>query len=127
MDNRTGFRRLGPAHLAEDARRTLGVALEPRPLADIPPPLVHSAFGAAVCAVTVVLRPDTLGLERSAIACACLAAFTGLAIAAYDRAVYPAQRRPALSTTALPVAAVASFATVLAGVSQLVIHGTTSP
>ncbi len=119
MDNRTGFRRRGPAFLADEARRALGVALEPRPLAEIPPPLVHTAFGVAVCAVAVLVRPEALGLARSAMASAALAVVTAVVLGAYDAAVYPRERRPGLDTLALPVAAVAAFATVLAGVSQL--------
>lgn len=119
MDNRTGFRHRGPAFLADQARQALGIAIEPRPLSEIPPPLVHTALGAALCAVAVLVRPDTLGSRGSAIASAALALLTGLVLAGYDWIVYPAGRRPALGSVALPVAAVASFATVLAGVPQI--------
>ena len=119
MDNRTGFRHRGPAYLADQARQTLGVAIEPRPLAEIPAPLVHTAFGAAVCAVAVLIRPETLGLRQSALASTGLALLTAGLLAGYDRLVYPAASRPSVDSLALPVAAVAAFATVLAGVPQL--------
>ena len=119
MDNRTGFRRRGHAYLADQARSALGVGLEPRILSDIPPPIVHTALGAAMCAVAILLRPDALGLQRSAIASGCLAVLTGILLVGYDFLVYPPESRPGLEGAALPVAAVASFATVLAGVPPL--------
>ncbi len=88
-------------------------------LAELPLPVVHTALGAAVCAVAVLLRPQILGFERSAIASGGLAVLTALILAGYDLAVYPKERRPGLSATALPVAAVASFATVLAAAPPL--------
>ena len=88
-------------------------------LSDIPPPLVHTALGAAICAVALLLRPDALGTQRSAIASGCLALFTGILLVGYDFLVYPPESRPGVEGAALPVAAVASFATVLAGVSSL--------
>lgn len=93
--------------------------MEARPLAEIPPPVVHTAFGAAVCAVAVLVRPETLGLTRSAMASASLAVLTGLLLAGYDRVAYPRMRRPPMGSVAVPVAAVGSFATVLAGVPDL--------
>jgi len=98
------------------------MAGEAKLLADIPAPLVHTAFGAAVCAVAILMRPEALGLQRSAIASGCLAVFTGLALVAYDFLVYPAESRPGLEGAALPVAAVASFATVLAGVTPIAVR-----
>jgi len=122
VDNRTGFRRRGHGFLADQARQALGMAGEAKLLADIPAPLVHTAFGAAVCAVAILMRPEALGLQRSAIASGCLAVFTGLALVAYDFLVYPAESRPGLEGAALPVAAVASFATVLAGVTPIAVR-----
>ena len=119
MDSRTGFRRRGHAFLAEEARRTLGVTGEIHSLAEVPLPLVHTAFGAAVCAVAVLLRPEALGLRNSAIADAALALLTGLVIFTYDRVVYPRERRPGLDALPLPVAAVGAFGTVLAGVTPI--------
>jgi hypothetical protein len=119
VENRTGFRRRGHAYLAQQARAALGVSFEGQGLAELPLPLVHTALGAAVCAVAVLLRPQILGFERSAIASGALAALTAMILVGYDRAVYPAERRPGLSATALPVAAVASFATVLAAAPPL--------
>jgi hypothetical protein len=119
VDNRTGFRRRGHAYLAEQARSALGVGLEPRILSDIPPPIVHTALGAAVCAVAILVRPEALGLQRSAIASGCLAVLAGILLVGYDFLVYPPESRPGLEGAALPVAAVASFATVLAGVPPL--------
>jgi hypothetical protein len=119
VDNRTGFRRRGPAFLADQARQALGVAGEPRPLADIPPPLVHTALGAAVCGVCVLVRPEALGMRDSALATGLLALLTAVVLAGYDTLVYPRERRPPVDSVALPVAAVAAFATVLAGVPQI--------
>ncbi|MBV8301655.1 MAG: hypothetical protein JOY68_07010 [Candidatus Dormibacteraeota bacterium] len=118
MDNRTGFRR-GPAYLAEQARQALGVVAESRPLAEIPPPLVHTAFGAAICGLAVALRSEVLGLRGAAVAGGALAAGTALVLVVYDRLVYSPGRRPSPDAVALPVAAVVAFVTVLAGVSQL--------
>lgn len=80
---------------------------------------MHTAFGAAVCAVAVLVRPETLGLTRSAMASASLALLTGVLLAGYDWIAYPRSRRPPIGGVALPVAAVGSFATVLAGVPEL--------
>ncbi|HKR98012.1 MAG TPA: hypothetical protein VJU79_00730, partial [Candidatus Dormibacteraeota bacterium] len=106
MENRTDFRRRGHAYLAQQARAALGVTVEPQRLAELPLPLVHTALGAAVCAVAVLIRPQVLGFGRSAIASGALAVFTAVVLTGYDRAVYPPDRRPALTSTALPVAAV---------------------
>jgi len=119
VDNRTGFRQRGPAFLAAQARQALGVATEPRPLAELPPPLVHTALGAAACAVAVLVRQDILGVAHSAMASGALAALTAILLAGYDRLVYPRERRPRVDSLALPVAAVGAFAIVLAGVPQL--------
>jgi len=91
-------------------------------LAEIPAPLVHTAFGAAVCAVAILVRPEALGLQRSAIASGALAVFAGVVLYVYDFLVYPAASRPGLEGVALPVAAVASFATVLAGVTPIAVR-----
>ena len=122
MDNRTGLRPRGHGFLADQARQALGVAREPRALAEIPPPLTHTAFGAAVCAAAILVRPEALGLQRSAIASGALAIFTGAALVAYDFLVYPPASRPGLEGAALPVAAVAAFATVLAGVTPIAVR-----
>jgi hypothetical protein len=119
VDNRTGFRRRGHAYLADQARSALGFGVEPRILSDIPPPIVHTALGAAVCAVAILVRPEALGMQRSAIASGCLAVLAGILLVGYDFLVYPPESRPGLEGAALPVAAVASFASVLAGVSSL--------
>ena len=119
VDSRTGFRRRGHAFLADEARRTLGITGEIHSLAEVPIPLVHTAFGAAVCGVAVLLRPEALGLRNSAIADASLALLTAIVIFTYDRLIYPADRRPGLDAVALPVAAVGAFATVLAGVTPI--------
>jgi hypothetical protein len=116
LENRTGFRR-GPAYLAHQAREALGVA-DAHSLAEIPPPFVHTAFGAAVCAVAVLVRPETLGLRHSAMASTALAVLTAVLLVGYDRVVYPPRGRPKIDAIALPVAALAAFATVLAGVPQ---------
>ena len=76
-------------------------------LADIPLPMVHTAFGLAVAAAEVALRPETVGLNRSAAADAGLAILTGLILVAYDFLVYPSDSRPGPVGTALPMAAVA--------------------
>jgi len=114
VENRTDFRRRGHAYLAQQARAALGVSAESPGLSELPLPLVHTALGAAVCGVAVVIRPQILGFERSAIASGALAVMTALLLVAYDRAVYARARRPGVSSAALPVAAVVSFATVLA-------------
>ena len=119
MDSRTGFRRRGHAFLADEARKTLGITGEIHSLAEVPIPLVHTAFGAAVCGVAVLLRPEALGLRNSAIADGSLALLTAIVIFTYDRVVYPRERRPALDALALPVAAVGAFGTVLAGVTPI--------
>lgn len=122
MDNRTGFRRRGHGYLADQAREALGVAPEVRALAEIPLPTVHTAFGLAVCAAAVLLRPEALGLATSALADGALALFTGAALLGYDVLVYPRESRPGLEGTALPVAAVVSFGTVLASVPPLTVR-----
>ena len=119
MDNRTGFRRRGPAFLAEQARQALGVSGDIRSLAEIPLPLVHTAFGAAVCAVAVLLRPQEIGLQASAIAAGVLAVITVMVLTGYDKLVYPPEQRPGLEGAALPLGAVVAFAAVLAGVTPL--------
>ncbi|MFN2582921.1 MAG: hypothetical protein ABR498_09300 [Candidatus Dormibacteria bacterium] len=118
MDNRTGFRRKGHAYLADQARQTLGVSDFPL-LAEIPMPLVHTAFGAAVCGVAVLVRPEALGLRNSAIADIALAVLTAIVLAGYDLLVYPRARRPGVEGAALPVAAVGAFGVVLAGVTPI--------
>ena len=122
MDNRTGFRRHGPAFLADQARQALGVSGEPRSLAEVPLPLVHTGFGAAVCALAVLLRPQEIGLQTSAIADGVLAVMTVIALTGYDVLVYPRDQRPGLEGAALPGAAVVAFATVLAGVTPLTVR-----
>ncbi|MGA8521857.1 MAG: hypothetical protein WB807_02230, partial [Candidatus Dormiibacterota bacterium] len=64
MDNRTGFRRRGHGYLADQARSALGITGEVRVLAEIPLPMVHTAFGLAVAAAEVLLRPEAVGLDR---------------------------------------------------------------
>ena len=119
VDSRTGFRPRGHAFLAHEARKTLGIGGEIHSLSEVPFPFVHTAFGAAVCAVAVLVRPEALGLRNSAIADAALAVFTALLLSGYDMLVYPRERRPGFEALALPVAAVGAFATVLAGVTPL--------
>jgi hypothetical protein len=119
VENRTGFRRRGHAYLAEQARAALGQTGDVPRLSDLPLPLVHTALGAAVCGVTVLIRPQMLGFERSAIASGSLAVVTAVLLAGYDRLVYPPERRPHLTAVALPVAAIVSFATVLAAAPAL--------
>jgi uncharacterized membrane protein YGL010W len=107
--------------MADQARQALG-ASELRVLAEVPLPLVHTAFGAAVCAVAVLLRSEAIGLVPSAVASGSLAIVTALVLAGYDFLVYPAQQRPGLEGAALPVAAVVAFATVLAGVPPITVR-----
>ncbi|MHB8489061.1 MAG: hypothetical protein ACYDCS_06500 [Candidatus Dormibacteria bacterium] len=114
MDNRTGFRRRGHGYLADQARNALGITGEVRALAEIPLPMVHTAFGLAVAAAEVLLRPEAVGLNRSAAADAGLAIVTGLVLVAYDLLIYPSDSRPGPVGTALPMAAVLSFGTLLA-------------
>jgi hypothetical protein len=114
VDNRTGFRRRGHAYLADQARSALGITGEVRVLAEIPLPMVHTAFGIAVAAAEVLLRPEAVGLTRSAISDAALALITGLVLVAYDFLIYPSDSRPGPVGTALPMAAVLSFGTLLA-------------
>ena len=114
MDNRTGFRRRGHGYLADQARNALGITGEVRVLAEIPLPMVHTAFGLAVVAAEVLLRPEAVGLNRSAAADAALAIVTGLVLVAYDLLIYPSDSRPGPVGTALPMAAVLSFGTLLA-------------
>lgn len=115
VDKRTGFRHTGHAFLAQEARQALGITGEIHSLAEVPFPLVHTAFGAAVCAAAVLVRPEVLGFRNSAIASASLALLTAVVLAGYDGLVYPRDRRPGVEGLALPVAAVGAFATVLAG------------
>jgi len=114
VDNRTGFRRRGHGYLADQARNALGITGEVRVLAEIPLPMVHTAFGLAVVAAEVLLRPEAVGLNRSAAADAALAIVTGLVLVAYDLLIYPSDSRPGPVGTALPMAAVLSFGTLLA-------------
>jgi hypothetical protein len=114
VDNRTGFRRRGHAYLADQARSALGITGEVRVLAEIPLPMVHTAFGIAVAAGEVLLRPEAVGLTRSAVSDAALALITGLVLVAYDFLIYPSDSRPGPVGTALPMAAVLSFGTLLA-------------
>jgi hypothetical protein len=114
VDNRTGFRRRGHAYLADQARSALGITGEVRVLAEIPLPMVHTAFGIAVAAAEVLLRPEAVGLTRSAISDAALALITGLVLVAYDFLIYPSDSRPGPVGTALPMAAVLSCGTLLA-------------
>lgn len=114
MDNRTGFRRRGHGYLADQARSALGITGEVRVLAEIPLPMVHTAFGLAVAAAEVLLRPEAVGLGRSAAADAGLAVLTALVLVAYDFLIYPGDSRPGPVGTALPMAAVLSFGTLLA-------------
>jgi hypothetical protein len=114
VDNRTGFRRRGHGYLADQARNALGISGEVRVLAEIPLPMVHTAFGLAVAAAEVLLRPEAVGLDRSAAADAGLAILTGLILVAYDFLIYPSDSRPGPVGTALPMAAVLSFGTLLA-------------
>ena len=76
--------------------------------------MVHTAFGVAVAAAEVLLRPEAVGLDRSAGADAALAILTGLILVAYDFLIYPSDLRPGPVGTALPMAAVLSFGTLLA-------------
>lgn len=122
MESRTGFRPKGHAFLADEARKALGVTGEIRSLSEVPFPLVHTAFGAAVCATAVLVRPEALGMRNSAIADGALALFTAIVLAVYDLIVYPRDRRPGVEGLALPVAAVGAFATVLAGVTPLTVR-----
>jgi hypothetical protein len=114
VDNRTGFRRRGHGYLADQARSALGITGEVRVLAEIPLPMVHTAIGLAVAAAEVLLRPEAVGLGRSAAADAGLALLTGLVLVAYDFMIYPSDSRPGPVGTALPMAAVLSFGTLLA-------------
>jgi hypothetical protein len=114
VDNRTGFRRRGHGYLADQARSALGISGEIRVLAEIPLPMVHTAFGLAVAAAEVLLRPEAVGLNRSAAVIAGLAIVTGLILVAYDFLIYPSDSRPGPVGTALPMAAVLSFGTLLA-------------
>lgn len=122
MDKRTGFRHTGHAFLADEARKALGITGEIHSLAEIPFPLVHTAFGAAVCAAAVLVRPEVLGFRNSAIAGGALAVLTALVLAGYDVLVYPRDRRPGIDGLALPVAAVGAFCTVLAGAPPILVR-----
>jgi hypothetical protein len=114
VDNRTGFRRRGHGYLADQARSALGITGEVRVLAEIPLPMVHTAFGVAVAAAEVLLRPEAVGLDRSAAVVTGLAILTGLILVAYDFLIYPSDSRPGPVGIALPMAAVLSFGTLLA-------------
>ncbi|MGD1053492.1 MAG: hypothetical protein ABR950_06650 [Candidatus Dormibacteria bacterium] len=81
----------------------------------MPFPIVHAALGVTACAVAVALRPGAVGLGGSVVGVTALCFVTGLALAAYDRLVYPAEHRPAVEAIALPVAALGAFSLVLAG------------
>ncbi len=113
MDNRTGFRRRGHGYLADQARKALGISAEARVLAEIPLPMVHTAFGLAVVAAEVLLRPEAVGSGRSAIYDAGLALLTGLLLVAYDFLIYPSEMRPGPVGAALPMAAALSFGALL--------------
>jgi len=76
--------------------------------------MVHTAIGLAVAAAEVLLRPEAVGLGRSAAADAGLALLTGLVLVAYDFLIYPSESRPGPVGAALPMAAVLSFGTLLA-------------
>ena len=110
----TGAAVRGHAYHADQARRALGISSEPR-LAEVPFPIIHAALGVAACAVAVALRPGAVGLFGSVVGVTALCVVTGLALAAYDRFVYPAEHRPAVEAIALPVAALGAFSLVLAG------------
>ncbi len=122
MDNRPTRRRRGNAFYADSARAALGVGGEVHSLADVPLPLVHTALGMAVCAVVAALRPQVLGLRTSVIASGALAAATALTLVLYDWLVYGRDLRHAIAATALPVAAIAAFVTVLAGTGDLLLR-----
>jgi hypothetical protein len=109
-----GGRPRGHAWHAEQARRALGLAAEPK-LAAIPYPVVHAALGVAGCAAAVALRPGAVGLRGTVIGIGSLCFATALTLAVYDRLVYPAPLRPPLEEIALPVAALGAFSLVLAG------------
>lgn len=121
VENRTDFRarRRGHAHLAEEARRALGIGVDFHSLSELPSPFVHAALGVAVCAVAVALRPGFLGAAGSAIAVAILAVIMSAILMGYDWIVYPPSKRPGIGSTALPVAALVGFALVLAGTLDL--------
>jgi hypothetical protein len=104
----------GHAYYADQARRALGISVEPR-LAEVPFPIIHAALGVAACAVAVALRPGAVGLAGSVVGVTALCFVTGLVLAAYDRFVYPAEHRPAVEAIALPVAALGAFSLILAG------------
>ena len=94
MDNRTGFRRRGHGYLADQARSALGIAGKIRVLAEIPLPMVHTAFGLAIAAAEVLLRPEAIRVDRSAAADTGLALVHGLVLVAYDFLIYPSDSRP---------------------------------
>ena len=66
MDNRTGFRRRGHGYLADQARSALGITGEVRVLAEIPLPMVHTAFGLAVA--TAIGMPPTRTIPTATVA-----------------------------------------------------------
>lgn len=114
VDNRTGFRRLrGHAARAAQAREALGIAVDAPAVADLPLPLVHGALGLAVCAICLVVRPQTFGLTASVICVGALAAGTAAALTLYDRMIHQPGRRPAAETVAVPAASIIAFAIVL--------------
>lgn len=120
MDERPPRRR-GNAFYVENARNALGLnRAELHTLADVPLPLVHTAFGLAVCAGVFAFRAEVAGVRGAAVACAVLAAVTALALVLYDRLVHGRDLRHALAATALPVAALGAFGVVLAGTTEVV-------
>ncbi|HYA01460.1 MAG TPA: hypothetical protein VEK76_14095 [Candidatus Binatia bacterium] len=104
----------GHAYHAEQARRALGVSIEPR-LAAVPFPVVHAALAVAACAAAVALRPGAVGLRGTVIGVCLLCAATAVILVTYDRLVYPPGVRPQIEAIALPLAALGAFSLVLAG------------
>lgn len=122
MDNPPPDRRRGNAFYAESARAALGLRTEVKALSDVPLPLVHTALGIAVCAVTAALRPQVLGLRSTVIATGSLAIATALTLTLYDRLVYGRRLRHAVAATFLPVAAIAAFVVVLGSTGDLALR-----
>lgn len=91
-------------------------------LSDLPLPLVHTAWGAAVCAVVAALRPEVAGLRTSVLVAGALAVTTATVFTLYDHLVYGRRLRHALSASALPAAAIAAFLAVLAGSHELALR-----
>jgi hypothetical protein len=75
---------------------------------------MHTALGLAVCAVAVLLRPQSVGTRSAVVGTALLALGAALVITVYDRLVYPAEVRTGVEATVLPIAAVIAFAMVVA-------------